>query len=75
MSCREKNIHFNAGYNGCGDSIDILKNEIVPQDISGFEEMTSDDVDINSYIYVDHDGEPSKIKLGRVIAANAIQSD
>jgi len=75
MSCREKNIHFNAGYNGCGDSIEILKNEIVPRDLTNLEEMTNDDVDINSYIYVDHDGEASKIKLGRVIANDMVQSD
>lgn len=75
MSCREKNIHFNAGYNGCGDSIEILKNEVVQRDLADFEEMTSDDINLDSYIYVDNAGEPSKIKLGRVIANNMVQSD
>ena len=73
MSCRD--INFNAGYNGCTDKVAILKNEVVQRDLTNYNEITSEDVDINSFIYVDHDGNSSKIKLGDVITANAVQSD
>ena len=70
-----RDINFNAGFNGCSDKMNILRNEVVPRRLDKFEEIASEDVDINSYIYVDKDGENAKIKLGDVITANAVQSD
>lgn len=77
MSC--KDINFNAGFNGCNDKVAILRNSVVQRELDSFDIMTNDDVDINSYIYVDHKVEgktiPSKMLLSEVIASNATQSD
>lgn len=74
-----RDINFNSGYNNCHDKVAILKNETVRTKLRDYAEMTNDDVDINSYVYVDHEVEgrtvPSKMKLSEVIASNAMQSD
>ena len=67
-------IHFNAGYDTCQARMSILKNETVQRDLN-YDEITNDDVDINSYVYVDQNGKPAKMKLADVIASNAMQSD
>lgn len=69
------NINFNAGYNNCNDKVAILRNEVVQRKLDNFEEITNEDVDVNSYVYVDQNGSPARIKLGDVITANATQSD
>ena len=69
------NINFNAGYNNCNDKVAILRNEVVQRDLKDFEELAGEDVDINSYIYVDQNGKPARIRLGDVISSNAVQSD
>ena len=72
MSCRD--INFNAGLNGCADRVAILKNETVPQDLANLESMEVSTIGDESYIYVDDNGSPKKIKLNEV-KTGAIQSD
>lgn len=61
-----KDINFNSGYNGCEARMSILKNETVRRDLD-YDEIKRQDVDINSYIYVENEGVPSKIKLASII--------
>lgn len=69
-----KDLRFNAGYNNCEARMSILRNETVQRELD-YDEITNDDVDINSYVYVDQNGSPAKMKLADVIASNAMQSD
>lgn len=69
-----RDIKFNSGYNECEARMSILKNETVQRDLD-YDEITNDDVTVDSYVYVDQNGKPAKMKLADVIASNAMQSD
>lgn len=69
-----RDIKFNAGYDTCQARMSILSNETVHKDLD-YIEIGNDDVDLNSYVYVNQNGVPAKMKLADVIASNAMQSD
>lgn len=71
-----KDINFNAGFNGCEARMQILKNEVVQRDLENFDEIGIEDIDTQTYIYVDKGGDASKIKLASVTdPREGIQSD
>ena len=70
-----KDIQFNSRYNNCDARMSILKNETVSRDLN-YKELEPQDIDINSYIYVEDNGEPYKLKLASVIdEKQGVQSD
>lgn len=70
-----KDINFNAGFTGCEDRMNILKNATVPRNLSEFTELEPAEIDTNMYVYVDHAGKGEKIKLGNIIDTSATQAD
>lgn len=80
MSCKDKNINFNSGLNGCNDKISILKNEVILKDLKKYED-TRNDSEVSfedSYLYVDQQGQPTKISLIEVMTGapvDEVQAD
>lgn len=75
-----KDINFNAGFNGCNDKVAILKNEVLFKDLEEYED-TRNDSEVSyedSYIFVDQQGNPTKMPLTEVMSGiplEEIQSD
>lgn len=66
MPRESKDIKFNSGYNTCEARMQILKNETVQKDLE-YEEINKEDTGTKSYIYVDNNGTPAKLKLATLI--------
>lgn len=70
-----KDVQFNSGYNGCDARMSILKNETVRRNLD-YKEIKPEDIDIDSYIYVENDGNPYKLQLASITdAKQGIQAD
>ena len=61
-----RDIQFNSGYNACEARMSILKNETVHKDLD-YSEIRPEDVEVDSFIYVENDGNPSKMRLSSII--------
>ena len=59
-------IKFNSGFNVCGDKVAILRNEVVPKDLSNVELLNSSDLGADSYIFVDAGGKEGKVALADI---------
>lgn len=70
-----KDMNMNAGYNQCDARMKILKNETVQKDLD-YSEIKKSDINEKSFVYVDNNGKPSKIKLAAIADPNeGVQSD
>lgn len=59
-------IKFNSGFNVCGDKVAILRNEVVPKDLSDIEQLNISDLGAESYIFVDAGDKEGKISLADI---------
>lgn len=59
-------LKFNSGFNVCGDKVAILRNEVVPKDLSKVESIGIDDLGADSYIFVDAGGKEGKISVADI---------
>ena len=70
-----KDIQFNSGYNTCDARMSILRNETVRRDLD-YKEIGPEDIEVDSFIYVESEGEPYKLQLASIMdVKQGTQSD